>query len=116
MLLLSFPDVEAGISWEGHLGGFLTGLLFSRLFNTPDYKSPVIYDWQKPDFDPQQDPFMKRFDENGNFVNPPKPEPEEDDEVQPSQTKTFPVIKIVYSYKPQQKEEGSGEEEESNKK
>ena len=29
-------------------------------------------------FDPGQDKFMQRFDENGNFVNLPKPEIEED--------------------------------------
>jgi hypothetical protein len=30
------------------------------------------YDWEHPDFDPSEDKFMQRFDENGNFVNLPK--------------------------------------------
>ncbi|MFB0909897.1 MAG: rhomboid family intramembrane serine protease, partial [Flavobacterium sp.] len=31
--------------------------------------TPTKYDWEKPDFDPVEDKFMQRFDENGNFVN-----------------------------------------------
>lgn len=107
MVWYVFPGVEEGISWEGHLGGFVTGFLFSRIYETPQYKKQIIYDWQRPDFDPKQDPFMKRFDENGNFVNPPKPE---DIEVidpiilsPPSQ----PYIRIVYNYN-SQRHENSG--------
>ncbi len=74
MVWYIFPDIEEGISWEGHLGGFATGLLFAKIYKTPEFKTPIIYDWQRPDFDPKKDPFMKRFDDNGNFVNPPKPE------------------------------------------
>jgi hypothetical protein len=56
-----------------------------------------LFDWQKPDFDPTQDPFMKRFDENGNFVPLPKPEEMEVeyDEVIPKSSYTFPYI---YTY------------------
>lgn len=71
-----FPDVEEGISWEGHLSGLITGFGMSLFFNTPEYKKPIRYDWERPDFDPQLDPFIKHFDENGNFVNTPKPEEE----------------------------------------
>lgn len=71
-----FPDVEEGISWEGHLSGLITGFGMSLFFKTPEYKKPIRYEWERPDFDPQLDPFMKHFDENGNFINTPKPEEE----------------------------------------
>ncbi|RAR74293.1 membrane associated rhomboid family serine protease [Flavobacterium aciduliphilum] len=70
------PEIvgESSISWEGHLAGLLTGFVFAMQFKTPDYVEDIQFDWEKPDFDPSTDPFMKRFDEKGNFVNPPKPE------------------------------------------
>jgi membrane associated rhomboid family serine protease len=74
MVWYIFPDVDQQISWEGHLAGLITGFLFSILYKTPEFKKEIVYDWERPDFDPSKDPFMKRFDENGNFVNPPKPE------------------------------------------
>ncbi|RDI12256.1 rhomboid family intramembrane serine protease [Flavobacterium sp. AG291] len=102
MVWYVFPGEDQTISWEGHLGGLVSGLLFSRIYKTPEYKRQIVYDWQRPDFDPKGDPFMKRFDENGNFVNPPKPEDIEvvDAEILsplPSQT-----IRIVYTYVPVQ--------------
>ena len=74
MIWYVFPDVDHKISWEGHLAGLLTGFVFAVKFKTPDYVKDIQYEWEKPDFNPQEDAFMKRFDENGNFVNPPKPE------------------------------------------
>jgi len=41
---------------------------------TDEYQRPIRYDWERPDFDPSQDEFMKHFDENGNFA-PIKKEP-----------------------------------------
>lgn len=70
-----FPSAEENISWEGHLAGFITGFLLSYFVKTQDYQKPLKYDWEQPDFDPSQDPFMKHFDENGNFVPTPKPDP-----------------------------------------
>lgn len=74
MVWYVFPDVDTTISWEGHLAGLLTGFVFALKFETPDYVKDIQYPWEKPDFNPEEDDFMKRFDENGNFVNPPKPE------------------------------------------
>lgn len=111
MIWYVFPDVQEGISWEGHLGGFISGLLFSRVYNTPEYKKQPFYAWEKPDFDPQQDPFMKRFDENGNFVNPPPPEPEPE-EITKNEQQVLPpgpVFKVVYTYVEKPKEENEGE-------
>lgn len=90
MIWYVFPDVQQGISWEGHLGGLITGFLFAVWYKTPEYKKPIRYDWERPDYDPSQDKFMQRFDENGNFVNPPKPEPEQEQAEPP---------RIVYHFK-----------------
>lgn len=99
MIWYVFPDVEQGISWEGHLGGFLTGAAFAWLYETPEYKKPIMYDWQRPDFDPRKDPFMKRFDENGIFRNPPKPEDIEVIDYEILSPLPPHSIKIVYTYK-----------------
>ena len=72
-----FPNVEEGISWEGHLAGLITGFVFAVKFKTPEYKKLIRYDWERPDFNPIEDKFMQRFDENGNFVNLPTLEPDE---------------------------------------
>ncbi len=100
MVWYIFPEVENGISWEGHLSGFITGFLFSLLYKAEKYKKPIRYEWEKPDFNPENDPFMKHFDEHGNFVNTPKPEETEADF-------TFFNIdeKVFYEFKPKKEEE-----------
>jgi membrane associated rhomboid family serine protease len=90
MIWYVFPEVDNKISWEGHLAGLITGFVFAILFKTPDYKKAIQYEWEKPDFNPEEDMFMKHFDENGNFVNTPEPEEEENI---PSE------INYVYEYK-----------------
>ena len=72
MIWLILPT-EDRISWEGHLSGFLVGLLFSYLYR----KKGIIneqYQFSNSEFD-------LLFDENGNF-SPPKvvEEPYEDSE------------------------------------
>lgn len=69
MIWYMFPDVEDGISWEGHLSGFIAGMVLSVVLKTPIYARKVYkYEWERPDFDPQNDPFMSCFDEKGNFI------------------------------------------------
>jgi membrane associated rhomboid family serine protease len=92
MIWYVFPEVDNKISWEGHLSGLIVGFVFAVIFKTPDYKKAIRYEWEHPDFDPQEDPFMKRFDENGNFVNPSLSE-EEIEEQMPNE------IRYVYEYK-----------------
>jgi membrane associated rhomboid family serine protease len=78
MVWYIFPKVEDTISWEGHLAGLITGFVLSLIYKTPEYKKIIRYDWEHPDFNPQEDRFMQRFDENGNFVNLPVVEIEEE--------------------------------------
>jgi len=66
MLWYIFP-IEDGISWEGHLGGFLTGL-FLAFFMKTEVPAPKKYDWEREDYDEEADEFLRQFDEDGNFI------------------------------------------------
>jgi membrane associated rhomboid family serine protease len=69
MVWYVFPKVDEALSWEGHLGGFISGCLLAIVYKTKEYKKIYKYDWEHPNYDPTEDAFMQRFDENGNFVN-----------------------------------------------
>jgi hypothetical protein len=93
-----FPNAETlngGVSWEGHFAGFVTGLIMGIFIKTPQFLAPIFYDWEHPDFDPTDKPFFKQFDENGNFINPPKPEIVEETEVD-SYFKSS--VKVIYDF------------------
>ncbi|WP_054558145.1 rhomboid family intramembrane serine protease [Croceitalea dokdonensis] len=66
MLWYIFP-IEDGISWEGHLSGFLVGLVLAKVIPTR-LPSPQRYQWEKEDFNEDDDPFLKHFDADGNFM------------------------------------------------
>ncbi|WP_027064838.1 rhomboid family intramembrane serine protease [Maribacter sp. Hel_I_7] len=72
MLWYIFP-VKDGMSWEGHLAGFLTGLFLAKVVKAsiPPTKK---YEWEKEDFKEEDDLFLKHFDENGNFRELPNEE------------------------------------------
>lgn len=76
LIWYAFPDVEDSISWEGHLSGLIAGFIMSLFYALPSYKKQPNYDWEQPNYNASEDKFMQRFDENGNFVNLPEPEPE----------------------------------------
>ena len=73
-----FPLADEKISWEGHLAGLITGIALSLFYKTPEFKKSSKYDWEQADFNPMDDKFMQRFDENGNFVNLPVVQIEEE--------------------------------------
>jgi len=78
MLWYVFP-VKAGISWEGHLGGFLTGLFLAFVIKTK-LPIPKKFPWEHPDYNEEADEFLQHFDENGNFVEKVLEDIEEGDE------------------------------------
>jgi len=88
MLWYIFP-IEEEISWEGHLGGFLIGFLMAVFFKA---KVPSVkkYSWEKDDYNEEEDPFLRHFDKDGNFIET-KPEGLEE-----------PTVRIQYHYKKEQ--------------
>lgn len=87
LLWYIFP-VKEGISWEGHLAGFLTGLFLSIGIKAK-IPNPKKYAWEREDFDEDEDLFLRHFDADGNFRELPKDENPEKD-----------VVKVNYVYKP----------------
>jgi membrane associated rhomboid family serine protease len=62
-----FP-VEEEMSWEGHLSGFIAGLLLAFVYRKV-LPEPEKYAWEHDTY--QEDEFDALFDDDGNF-NPPQ--------------------------------------------
>jgi membrane associated rhomboid family serine protease len=71
MIWYIFP-IKERMSWEGHLSGFIIGLVLSLVYKR---RGP-----QNEEYHFKQTPFDLMFDESGNF-NPPKVEEEKESEV-----------------------------------
>ena len=87
LLWYIFP-VKDGISWEGHLGGFLTGFVLAFLVkaNIPPAKK---YTWEQEGYNEDEDEFLKHFDEDGNFI----------ETIDEEQTQESDSLKVTYLYK-----------------
>jgi len=82
--------IKENMSWEGHLSGLITGIVFALIFRS-EIAKPKKYHWEREDYIEDNDPFLQHFDKDGNFV-----EKEESDQLEDNETKT----KITYTYKP----------------
>ncbi|WP_299676853.1 rhomboid family intramembrane serine protease [uncultured Dokdonia sp.] len=80
--------VDEKISWEGHLAGLVSGALLGFCFRESVEKPPK-YVWESEDYNEEDDPFMRQFDENGNFIEIVEEEKEEDVE-------ESPIINYIY--------------------
>lgn len=92
LLWYVFP-VDPKISWEGHLSGFLVGLVLALVLRVHVQKE-TKYAWEREDYNPEDDPFLQQFDEDGNFIETPRVEPEE-----PELPTSYKGIKIKYTFK-----------------
>ncbi|MFP2996190.1 rhomboid family intramembrane serine protease [Spongiivirga sp. MCCC 1A20706] len=66
MIWYIFP-VKENMSWEGHLAGLITGVIFAFFINAKLF-IPEKYHWEGDNYNETEDPFLQHFDENGNFV------------------------------------------------
>lgn len=98
LLWYVFP-IKEGVSWEGHLAGFIVGLVFALVFKSRDI-STKKYDWEREDYNPENDPFMRQFDELGNFIEPQLiPKTEEEDVIKSITTTSDDLEYVNYYFK-----------------
>ena len=100
LLWYVFP-IDPKISWEGHLSGLLAGLVLAVVFKSNPVEND-IYDWEREDFNADDDPFLQHFDEDGNFIET-KPEVEANITEANVEEKP-PGIRITYTYKSKPKD------------
>ncbi|MFL0354060.1 rhomboid family intramembrane serine protease [Xanthomarina sp. GH4-25] len=93
--------IKEGVSWEGHTAGLVTGMLFALIFKK-EIARPKKYVWEEEDFKEDEDPFLKHFDDNGNFIEHLETETELEIEKEASPT-------IHYTFIPKEKHVDSDE-------
>ena len=77
-LIWGTMPIRDGMSWEGHLSGFVTGLVLAFVIKSKIAK-PVKYVWETEAYNPEDDPFLQQFDKDGNFIDPPLEEEDDED-------------------------------------
>lgn len=100
MVWYVFP-VNPEISWEGHLSGFFVGFVFAFLFRGNPIERKK-YEWEREDYIPENDPFLQQFDDDGNFIGPPKEQEnltQQTSEKEPLSDERKKTVRIVYSFK-----------------
>lgn len=97
MIWYVFP-IKEGMSWEGHLGGLITGLFFALVFRKQIAK-PERYKWERPDYNEDDDPFMRHFDEDGNFIETLTEEPVDIESQTESDTNMVQRINYIFKEK-----------------
>ncbi|WP_074409002.1 MULTISPECIES: rhomboid family intramembrane serine protease [Aquimarina] len=86
MVMYVLP-IDPKISWEGHLSGILSGAVLA-FFIKKGVVQPKKYIWESEHYDPEEDEFLKHFDDNGNFIeNLPQKDLDEE-------------ISVIYEYRP----------------
>lgn len=95
LLWYIFP-VKDGISWEGHLGGFLTGLFLASVVRAR-VPMPSKYEWEREDYDEESDSFLRQFDAEGNFI-----------ELQQEENSETNSIQVNYEYKKNEEKSNEG--------
>jgi len=79
MIWYVFP-IKEKVSWEGHLSGLIIGFVFALFFRKSIVK-PKKYAWEQPNYNENEDPFLKHFDENGNFIEHIEPDVEQENPI-----------------------------------
>lgn len=90
MIWYVFP-IKENMSWEGHLSGLIVGFTFALIFRKSIAK-PKKYMWEEEDYNEDEDPFLRHFDENGNFIEHIEEAPQNIEEEQKK-------IRITYQFK-----------------
>lgn len=102
MLWYVFPG-KPGISWEGHLSGFAIGLVFAFFFKSYPVERKK-YEWEKESYNPDDDPFLRQFDEDGNFIELPPKEELKEDLAQDTNKQKPKTLRVVYTFKKKSKD------------
>lgn len=87
--------LDQKVSWEGHLSGFIAGMVLGVFCFRESVPQKPQFIWEKDDYEEEEDPFMQQFDEHGNFFELPKEQEQIEEE---------PIF-FRYSFKSEDSEE-----------